>query len=371
MKTLILSCNTGQGHNSAGKALMREFEKRGIDCEMLDALAFGSEFASDMVSKIHSSCALHAPSLYSVGYKAAEIIDDKALKHSPCYVMNASYSSNLYKYINEHGYDTIVMPHVFPTEALTRIKRKFSPKIKTYFVGTDYAYPPFLKDTDVDGYFIAHKDLTEEFVSNGIDKEKIIPFGIPVSEQFCIKADKEEARRKLELPRDGKIVLVMTGSMGFGTDSKFVASLLKNTSDETTIIVMGGNNEKMKSSLRNNFSSEKRLLVLDFTPLVSTYMDAGDILLTKPGGLSTTEAAVKEIPFVHSAPIPGWEESNVKFFKSKGMSLSGENADDLVTAVTYLLGNPWKCDKMLEAQRSLISKTAAKDICEFILQNEN
>ena len=139
MKALILSCNTGQGHNSTGNAVMSELRKRGVECEMLDSLAFGSEFASEMVSKIHAKCVIHAPKLYAAGLKAAEKMDESPIKPSPCYVANATYANDLYRYITENGYDTIIMPHVFPSEALTRIKKKHSAHLKTFFIATDYA----------------------------------------------------------------------------------------------------------------------------------------------------------------------------------------------------------------------------------------
>lgn len=369
MKALILSCNTGQGHNSAGAALAHEFHKRGIECDMADTFAFGSKRASRAVLKLHLKCVLNAPGLFAAGYKAAAKIDDKALKRSPCYVANATYSNGLYKYITENGYDTIIMPHVFPSEALTRIKRKHSPALATYFIGTDYAYPPFLRDTDVDRYIIAHPDLEAEFAENGISREKLVPLGIPVSQKFLVKTDKKEARRALGLPEDGSILLVMTGSIGYGNNTEFISKLLKSLPQNACVVVMGGNNEKMKSELRREFIGDSRLRVLDFTTEVSLYMDASDLLFTKPGGLSTTEAAVKGIPLIHSSPIPGWEESNVRFFKSHEMSMAGETPDELVTAALYLLGNPWVRDKMAEAQNAEINKYAASDICEYILQD--
>ena len=370
MKALILSCNTGQGHNSAGSAVMCELKKRGVECEMLDTLAFGSELASEIVSKIHAKCALHAPRLYAAGLKAAEMIDESPLKPSPCYMANATYATELYKYITENGYDTIIMPHVFPSEALTRIKKKHSVSLKTFFIATDYAYPPFLRDTDVDKYFIPHAELTEEFVKNGIDQRKIIATGIPVAEKFLQKTEKGEARKILGLPSDGKILLVMTGSMGMGDNMALIGKLLKSIPQNTYVVIMGGNNEKMKNELRLAFADDKRLFVLDYTCEVSLYMDACDILFTKPGGLSSTEAAVKGIPIIHTTPIPGWEESNVAFFKEKEMSLFGETPDELATAALYLLANPWKCEKMVKAQGEAINRLATSTICDLILGEE-
>ena len=161
----------------------------------------------------------------------------------------------------------------------------------------------------------------------------------------------------------------MTGSLGYGNTVSLVTSLMNKLPDNTHLVVMGGNNEKMKKELRMRFLGDSRLTVLDFTTQVSLYMDACDILLTKPGGLSSTEAAVKEIPTIFTKPIPGWEESNINFFKSHNMALAGDTDDELVTEVLYLLSNPWKCEEMSANQRQNINKYSAKDICEFILQD--
>ena len=369
MKVLILSCNTGQGHNVSGNAIMSEFEKKGIECDLLDTLSFRSEMASNVVTKIHTGCVMHAPRLFSVGFRTAELIDEKSFKYSPCYVANATYADELYQYIKENGFDTIIMPHVFPAEALTRIKRKYAPDLKTYFVATDYTYPIFLRDTEVDRYFIAHDDLADEFARNGIPKSKLTATGIPISPDFAKKIEKSEAKKQLGLDVDKAHILVMTGSLGFGNTIPLVTALLNKLPGNTHLVVMGGSNEKMKKELRTRFLDDPRLTVLDFTNKVSLYMDACDVLLTKPGGLSSTEAAVKEIPTIFTTPIPGWEENNIDFFQSHNLALAGDCDEDLVTQVLYLLSNPWKCEKMSEMQRQHINKNAAKSICEFILQD--
>ena len=369
MKVLILSCNTGQGHNSSGKAIMAEFEKKNIECKLLDSLAFSSEMTSNVITKFHTRCVMHAPKLFAVGFKTAELIDEKSLKYSPCYVANATYAEELYSYICEEGYDTIIMPHVFPAEAITKIKRKYAPNIKTYFVGTDYTYPIFLRDTDLDRYFIAHADLADQFEKNGISKSKLTATGIPISQNFASKIEKSLAKKELGLDCEKTHILVMTGSLGYGNTVSLVSTLMNKLPDSTHLVVMGGNNEKMKKELRMRFMGDTRLTVLDFTTQVSLYMDACDILLTKPGGLSSTEAAVKEIPTIFTTPIPGWEENNIDFFKSHNMALAGDTDDELVTQVLYLLSNPWKCEEMSASQRQHINKYSAKDICEFILQD--
>lgn len=369
MKVLILSCNTGQGHNTAGKAVRAELERLGIECEMLDALSFESQLASRMVSDIHSKGALHLPRVYGFGVSTAKRLDKISRRRSICYVANTTYASALYDYIVENGYDTVVAPHVFPSEAITRIRRKHDVKLRTYFIATDYAYPPFLSDTELDTYFIPHESLAHEFTDAGIPAEKLIATGIPVASAFAQKAEKTEARHRLGLPEEGNILLVMTGSMGYGNTEKLVAELLRRIPEGTSVAVMGGNNEKMKERLRRRHKNDPRLFVIDFTTEVSLYMDASDILFTKPGGLSSTEAAVKGIPTVHTKPIPGWEENNIEFFRLHGLSLSGVATEDLVTHALYLLGNPWAREAMVDAQNKTVNKFAARDICRRILED--
>lgn len=369
MKVLILSCNTGQGHNTAGKAVLAELQRLGIECEMLDALSFESEMASKMISDIHSKGALHLPRVYGLGVSTAKRLDKISKKRSVCYVANVTYASALYEYITENGYDTVVAPHVFPSEAITRIRRKHGVTFRTYFIATDYTYPPFLSDTELDTYFIPHESLAHEFTEAGIPEEKLMATGIPVSSAFAEKTEKTEARRKLGLPEDGNILLVMTGSMGYGNTEKLVAELLRRIPEGTSVVVMGGNNEKMKERLRRKHKNDPRLFVIDFTTEASLYMDASDILFTKPGGLSSTEAAVKGIPTIHTKPIPGWEENNIEFFRTHGLSLFGSSCDDLVTNALYLLGNPWSREAMVEAQNQTVNKFAARDICRRILED--
>jgi processive 1,2-diacylglycerol beta-glucosyltransferase len=370
MKVLILSCNTGQGHNSAGRAVKYELEKNGVYCEMLDALAFDSERVSKMVSNIHSKCAVRAPGVYAVGYEMAEKISRSGASPSVCYLANMKYAEELYEYIDDGGFDTIVMPHVFPSEALTRIRKKHGGALTTYFISTDYSYPPFLCDTKLDYYFIPHASLVSEF-SRYIPKSLLVPTGIPVSRAFSEKTDKAEARRALGIPADKRAVLIMTGSMGYGQTAELAECLTAQTGDDTVFFILGGRNESLKEYLRKTYSDDSRVTVVDFTTEVSLYMDACDVLFTKPGGLSSTEAAVKGIPTVLTKPIPGWEEDNIKFFTSNGLARHGKTPEEMCSAALELLNDSAAADKMVAAQHKTVNGDAADDICSFIMQNEN
>ena len=118
MKTLILSCNTGGGHNTAGRALLEELNRRDLPAEMLDALSFGRKHTSRIVSQSYINVASVTPKLFGGIYHLGDFISSSHRK-SPVYLANAHYAETLHRYIVENGFDTVLCPHLFPAEALT------------------------------------------------------------------------------------------------------------------------------------------------------------------------------------------------------------------------------------------------------------
>ncbi len=369
MKVLILSTGTGEGHNSAGKAVLEQFRKRGIPCEMADVLGFASERAASYGKRIYVWSTVKATKVFKGAYKAGRAITSSRRK-SPVYYANALYAEKLYHYIVDNGYDTIVMPHLFPAEALTYMLRKHGcrPDIRTYFVGTDYTCIPFTEETEADYYFIAHEELTEEYVKKGIAPEKLVPTGIPVSDRFRSLPSREEARESLGMNPEGHCILVMTGSMGYGKIENLVRALVSGMDGGDNVYILGGSNEKLKARLREAYREDPRVRVLDYTDRTAEYLAAADLLFTKPGGLTSTEAAVAGIPLAHTRPIPGCEDCNQAFYNAHGMSLSADSEEKLVEAAMELLSQPKACRQMIERQHQVINGNAARDICDFILR---
>ena len=365
MKALILSCNTGQGHNAAGKALKEEFLRRGAECKMLDALRFARPKTSKRASGVYIKTATNFPDVFGAFYKVAgKIISSK--RKSPVYYANTLYGRKLYRYIEKGGYDCVVMPHLFPAEAITYIKKHYPLKAACFFVATDYTCIPFTEETGLDAYFIPSDELTAEYAERGIPEEKLISVGIPVSKRFWGKKNKQETRLGLGIGVDGPVVLIMTGSMGFGNVCAMAKVLEAGLPQDGRVVILGGNNQKLKEKLRREFRGNRKVLVLDFTTQADLYMDICDVLVTKPGGLTSTEAAAKGIPMIHSAPIPGCETRNAAFFAGHGMSVLGQNEKEVGARVLELLKNKAAARNMVEAQKHYINAKAASDICDYI-----
>ncbi len=372
MKILLLSCNAGQGHNSAANAVKEALESRGVECVMKDALSFAHiRSTSKIVSSSYIGLVSKAPIVFGGVYKAGDLIGSPHF-HSPVYYFNALSAGRLGRYIEREGFDGVVMSHVFGAQILTRIKNsrrlKRRLRLRTYCVATDYTSTPLWEETSPDYFFIPHDDLADEFIEKGIPIEKLVPLGIPISPKYNKKVPKDEARRTLGIPEDALVYLVMTGSMGFGNISGIVSGIIEHsTRANIHIMVMVGKSDALKERISNDFKDDKRVVAIPFTTEVPLYMDACDVILTKPGGLSTTEAAVKGIPLVHTKPIPGCETKNARFFAAKGMAVPAWSNKTTAEIAVNLAENSEAKKKVIEAQLKEMPKNAADTIAKFII----
>ena len=368
MKALILSCNTGQGHNTAAKALLEALTNREIPCEMRDTLTFGGKYASQTVSGSYIKITQRAPGLFGRMYRVGDLVSNPRV-HSPVYFANALYARALGEYITQNEIDTVFSPHLFPAEALTHL-RKRGLHVRSYGVATDYTCTPFWEETDVDLFFIPHADLRAEYEGKGFAPGRLMETGIPVSGRFREKTPRAAARARLGLKREGDIFLLMTGSMGFGDVPDIVDGLLAQAEPTARVLVLAGSNHRLMEALAGRYGGEPRVKPIPFTKEVALYMDACDVLLTKPGGLSSTEAAVKRVPMVHTAPIPGCETINARFFDRHGASVATEGPAESVRAAVRLAGDPLACERMLRCQRELVNPRAADEILDHVLALE-
>ena len=367
MKILILSCNTGEGHNSAAKAIGEALERQGVEYEIKDSLAFASESFSKQVCKAYIKLTLNLPKAMGATYKMAE--NNKSRHKSFIYTVNSICAPALHKYLEKTKPDAVVMTHLFAGEVMTAVKKQYAYKIPTYLVSTDYDVCPRFEETDVDRYFIPHEHLTQDFVDRGIPKQKLSVTGIPISHRFLETLGQSEAKKRLKLHEKIHYALVMTGSMGYGSTKDLVDLFLKTAPADYGVVVLGGNNTRMKTELRERYPGNKRVAVIDFTTEVPLYMDACDLLLTKPGGLSSTEAAAHGIPLIHTTPIPGCETDNLAFFGYHGMSLGAKDTADAVRLATYLLGDHAAQERMLAAQNQYMKKNSADELCRIVLDD--
>lgn len=367
MKILILSCSTGGGHNTAGRAIKERLEYEGHEAVMMDPFSLSGQKTPERVGNTYVQVAKHAPGLFGMAYRLAKRISSSKHK-SPVYYANIKAAKKLKAYLDENPYDAIVMPHLFPAEMVTYLKRKHMEIPPTVAVATDYTCIPFWEETECDYYIAPHEQLLEENIERGIPAEKLFPCGIPAGMAFSKPANKTRARSKLRLPADKPVFLVMSGSMGFGKMHLFVFELTRKLIHDEQLIIICGNNKKTQLILKGTYRKNKNVHITGFTEHVSEYMDASDVVFTKPGGLSSTEALVKNIPIVHTAAIPGCETKNKEFFVSRGLSLASEHVHTQISQGITLVENKEIREAMICTQKKYAKPNASADIVKLLKQ---
>lgn len=369
MHVLILSCNTGGGHNSAGSAIVESLLTHGHTGERIDFLALAGEKVSELVSRAYVGMVKMIPAVFGVTYgvgRAVSTAEHILGMRSPVYAACAQVIPDLERYLAEHPCDAIIAPHTFPAVALTEMKRRGMPLPLTVAVATDYTCTPFFEEADCDYVMIPSVLCADEFVRRGIGWDKLVPLGIPVSAEFQHRVGKEEARRMLSMEENCRWVLVMGGSMGAGHISQLTRCLLYLTGEDVHLAVICGSNEKLYQNMMRRYGNDQRVRIIGYTNQVARYMEACDLLYTKPGGITSTEGAAMQVPMVHMKPIPGCETRNRQLFTEHGMSVSARGVLAQAVRGWRLLHNPERCRRMMAAQQAQIAADSADQIVTFL-----
>lgn len=366
MKVIIFYAKTGGGHYSACRSLEEAFNSLSIDTVTLDSLEFAGHKVSKEVCSAYTYIVKTVPDLFGALYKAGEKISDSKRK-SIIYKLNSFYAYNILTTIYEEKPDIIISTHIFPTQSLTYLKQKNKIKAITASIVTDYTCAPFWEETNLDYYFLPHKDLINEFSFKGIPKDKLIPFGLPVDSKFQENIKKEEAKEILGLEKDKPHILIMGGSMGAGSLKDTTLYLSEHLNNCNLTAICGNNKELFKEMLRIT-KDFKNLTVLNFTHKMNLLMSSSDILITKPGGLTSTEAMNKNLPIIMINPIPGVESANCNFFTKRNLGIKSKSIYETLKICKTLLKDTSLYEGIVKAQKENINVKASEDICEFLIK---
>jgi processive 1,2-diacylglycerol beta-glucosyltransferase len=365
LKVLILTCSTGQGHNTAAEAVCEALEARGAACIVFDPFRLKSERKARGVANAYVRNAVHAPAIFGAVYRLGSFLSTRRGR-SPVYWANIRYAVQLERFLADGGFDAVVATHLYPAEALTFLKRRGRLNLPFYAVFTDYTCSPFWEETRPDVCFTPADEISRLCVRRGMPPEKLAAVGIPVKKEARERIGKSAARAKLGLESGMKLAVVMGGSMGGGKMTALVSELMKRIDSDTRVIVLCGHNGALKERLTMRLSHNARFRALGYTRQTALWMEAADVLLTKPGGLSITEAAAKGVPLVLTAPIPGCETHNAAYFQKRGMAKRAFLPADAAESAVELMENELACHVMRSRQKRGINTDAADEIARDI-----
>ncbi|OLA35592.1 MAG: hypothetical protein BHW35_07950 [Firmicutes bacterium CAG:176_63_11] len=363
MRVLILTCNTGGGHNAVAAALAESFRRLGVSSDTADGLSFISQKASRFVSKWHTRFYRRYPKLYKAGYMSAENDAESNDRDNPVYRYMARGARRLDRAIQDGGYDAVVCVHVIPAMMMTELRRQHETGPVFCFVATDYTCSPTVGGCTPDICVIPHEELAEEFVSCGIARETLLAAGIPVRAVFRERGDRAAARSELALPPEGRHIVLMSGSIGCGPMADIAAELERRMERGDFASVLCGSNRQMLCALRRR--GFRRVEAVGFTNRVHRYMDSADVLVSKPGGISITEAGTRGTPLLLADMVGGCETRNQEFFHARGWAETCQ-PEDMADAALALLDRPERRQALVAQQHRDFDGLAADRVAQAV-----
>ena len=369
MKVLLLSCSTGEGHNHCARAVRQALERMGAETDFFDMLHLFGSPGPISVEQLLNVISTKAPSLFGWMYKTGERVSALGVT-SPVYLINTNYGRKLCDLINTNGYDAVVCSHLFPMETLTYIRKHWALTARCYGILSDYTCIPFLAETELDAWFVPHERVRAECVQAGIPAERLIVTGMPVADAFRAELSRAEARAALEIPETAKCYLIMTGGIGCGDALGLCEKLLRVPDERMLLCVLAGRSQELLDALDRAFHADPRVCAVPFTDRVSAYMRAADVLLSKAGGISSAEAAVTNVPLVHTMMIPGVETRNAQFFAGLGMSMMADSFDEAARFADRLVFDEQTAAGIRAAQRAHMPRDGAERIAAFVMETE-
>lgn len=366
MRVLILSCNTGQGHNSTAASIQEALAERGAVCDLRDALAFVARWLSRLVCAAHTFVYRHVPGLFRWGYAYTERHRGVFAPNSiVCKILSRS-ADRLSRFCRENAYDVIICTHVFAGLIVTMMQEKYHLPLRAYSVETDYTCSPCAEQSKTERYFIPAEHLVGEFIKCGIPKQRIVASGLPIHREFFNHTDRQEAKSAMGIPADHSHLILMCGSMGCGPMKALVRLFNTSLKDHQDVTVICGTNRRLYRRLSRRYGANSRIHIRQYVQDISLLMDSADLYLTKPGGISVTEAAAKGLPMVFIDAVAGCEEYNMHYFIQRGAAVTARTPAALASLCLSLLSDPELLAQMSAAAKNASCGDGAKRISDLV-----
>lgn len=366
MKVTILSCTAGQGHNAASRALKEYMAGRGHNVTILDTYKYANPAIGLGMDKGYVFLGRYWPKLNERIYANAEKHNGRADMRS-CFpwVFADMTKTRMLRYLEEQQPDVVVLPIVMTAMMITSLRESgmLDPTLKAVGIVTDYALHPFWEYTGMDYYVCPNELMIPAMQARGISPERILPTGIPVDPKFSHSLSTEEARDQLGLDQDQHTILMSAGGMGF--TGLIEAAKEIDALDDVQMVAVCGTNKQLYKKLQG-MEFRNKMHVVGFVDNMDVYMDAADVVVSKPGGLSTSETIAKAKPLLLTDPMPGVENMNHAFLLNNSLAVHANEYQPIGEVIMQLRLNDIKREEMRKAQQKWGKKDSAESLGRFL-----
>jgi processive 1,2-diacylglycerol beta-glucosyltransferase len=363
-RVLLAHLSIGGGHARAAAAAKDALQRRApratiADLDIADVATplFTAIYHDGYLSLVKSLPSLWG-ALYAAGWRAQRGTAVPQWLRPRCVGRLASV-------VDKFRPDVILATAAPAAALLAHLKETAITQARLVALITDYHAHPTHVQPAIDRYLAADTRVAAGLRKLGADRRKIAVTGIPVAAEFAPAADRAKLRRRLGLASDKPVVMVMGGALGSGSMLRIVRDLLL-VEPRPQLVVIAGRNRSLEERLHQlRATSPCPLEIYGYTSLVPEMMAAADLLVTKPGGVSTTEALVCHLPMIFVDAIQGAESRNKEFFERAGCAIGADSRESLQEVVRELLRDPAR----LAGMRAAAQKRARPDAADAVASN--
>lgn len=369
-KILLMHISVNSGHHRAALALEKALKMLRPDVEILNinAVNYTNPLVEKVLNRTYMGVIKNKPEVWEYLYDNPKVFHSISKLRDLIHRFN---SGKLKVLLDEFKPDAIACTQAFPCGMIADYKNSFGLNVPLIGVLTDcYPHSYWLFDS-VDYYIVNSEAATNKLVEHGIPRERIKIFGIPIDPKFADSVDINDITAKIGLDKKIPTILIMGGGQGLGPIPEIVSSLNKISRPIQMIIITGGNKRLFDWLERRKQNFRMKSFVYGYVSNVDELMAVSTLIITKPGGLTISEALSKKLPIIIINPIPGQEAKNTEYLLKEGAAIKADSTRNAALLTEALISHGSKLEQMRQNAKRIARPNSATDIAKLILECAN
>jgi processive 1,2-diacylglycerol beta-glucosyltransferase len=356
------------GHHSATLAIEKAIRRLEPETQILNINAFNytNPISEKIVNRIYMGIIKRTPRLWDYLYDNPSVVRKLEALKGTLHRFNSPKFKNLFEKFRP---DVVACTQAFPCGMVADYKKTYASDIPLVAVLTDYVPHSYWIYDTIDYYVTPSEEVSARLARKGVAESKIRPFGIPFDPDFNEKLSrtKQEILEHLGLTAGTPTILIMGGGQGLGPIKTIVKSLDKVTTEFQEIIVTGTNKKLFRFLKKKRKQYRKQMHVFGYADNMHELMSVADVIITKPGGITTAEALTKHLPMIIVAPIPGQETNNTAYLTKQRAAIKVDDPRNIDGVIEDLLQHPDQLRRMRQHISSIAKPGSSEDCARLLL----
>ncbi len=362
---LIFYISRFSGHFHAASAIETALNMSGrnIQVKKINALDYTNPILGKILNRAYIEIIKKKPELWGHIYDNPEFLKRTKTARE---VLHRYNMSKIRKLIEKEKPDVVFCTQAFPCGMVADYKRSKNSQLKLIGVLTDHAPHSYWIYDEVDKYVVPSKDIIQKLVKKNVPEKKILPLGIPIDPKYLKRYSKKEVIKKFGFREDAPVILVMGGTQGLGAMEDVVKSVVNDKEHAYQLIIVSGNNKRLRRKLaKYERANPLRVKILPYVDNIDELMDGADMIVTKAGGMTTSEAMAKELPILIVKPIPGHEKMNADYLAEKGAAIEVKDIREVPKTLNVVFKSRNMLKIMKDACREIAKPNSAIDVAKL------